>query len=76
MPTSVHVKIDKSQFSYGQKQTNISETSSENVETYESNGDESNESENNFDSCESNFSVLTLESESETVVESIPDRYR
>ncbi|GJZ08610.1 hypothetical protein Tco_0542893 [Tanacetum coccineum] len=34
MPTHVHVEIDKSQFSYGQKQTNISETSSENVETY------------------------------------------
>ncbi|GKE91623.1 hypothetical protein Tco_1572718, partial [Tanacetum coccineum] len=40
----------------------------------ESNGDESNESENNnFDSCESNFSVSTLESASETVVESEPN---
>ncbi|GJQ92616.1 putative ribonuclease H-like domain-containing protein [Tanacetum coccineum] len=74
MPTPVHVEIDESQFSYGQKQTNISETSSENVETYKSNGDESNESENNnFDSCESNFSVSTLESASETVVESEPN---
>ncbi|GJX50134.1 putative ribonuclease H-like domain-containing protein [Tanacetum coccineum] len=74
MPTPVHVEIDESQFSYGQKQTNISETSSENVETCESNGDESNESENNnFDSCESNFSVSTLESASETVVESEPN---
>ncbi|GJZ79221.1 ribonuclease H-like domain-containing protein, partial [Tanacetum coccineum] len=74
MPTPVHVEIDESQFSYGQKQTNISETSSENVETYESNGDESNGSENNnFDSCESNFSVSTLESASETVVESEPN---
>ncbi|GKC64212.1 ribonuclease H-like domain-containing protein, partial [Tanacetum coccineum] len=74
MPTPVHVEIDESQFSYGQKQTNISETSSENVETCESNGDESNESENNnFDSCESNFSVSTFESASETVVESEPN---
>ncbi|GJR14393.1 putative ribonuclease H-like domain-containing protein [Tanacetum coccineum] len=74
MPTPVHVEIDESQFSYGQKQTNISETSSENVETCESNGDESNESENNnFDSSESNFSVSTLESESETIVESEPN---
>ncbi|GJY62748.1 hypothetical protein Tco_0464208 [Tanacetum coccineum] len=74
MPTPVHVEIDESQFSYGQKQTNISETSSENVETYESNGDESNESENNnFDSCKSNFSVSPLESASETVVESKPN---
>ncbi|GKC27933.1 ribonuclease H-like domain-containing protein [Tanacetum coccineum] len=74
MPTPVHVEIDESHFSYGQKQTNISETSSENVETCESNGDESNESENNnFDSCESNFSVSTLESASETVVESEPN---
>ncbi|GJW94307.1 hypothetical protein Tco_0173979 [Tanacetum coccineum] len=74
MPTPIHVEIDESQFSYGQKQINISETSSENVETCESNGDESNESENNnFDSCESNFSVSTLESAYETVVESEPN---
>ncbi|GKE71245.1 hypothetical protein Tco_1529317, partial [Tanacetum coccineum] len=34
MPTSIHVEIDKSQFLYGLKQTNISETSFENVETF------------------------------------------
>ncbi|GJT47368.1 putative ribonuclease H-like domain-containing protein [Tanacetum coccineum] len=74
MPTPVHVEIDESQFSYGQKQTNISETYSENVETCKSSGDESNESKNNnFDSCESNFSVSTLESASETAVESKPN---
>ncbi|GJW95813.1 ribonuclease H-like domain-containing protein [Tanacetum coccineum] len=73
MPTPIHVEIDESQFSYGQKQTNISETSSENVKTCESNGNKSNESKNNnFDSCESNFSVSTLESTSETVVEPEP----
>ncbi|GJX29607.1 putative ribonuclease H-like domain-containing protein [Tanacetum coccineum] len=73
MPTPVHVEIDESQFSYGRKQTNISETSSENVETCESNRDESNEYENNnFDSCGSNFSSI-LESASETVVESEPN---
>ncbi|GKC74366.1 hypothetical protein Tco_1120249 [Tanacetum coccineum] len=70
MPSPIHVEIDESQFSYGQKQTNTSETSSEIFETCESNGDESNESENNnFDSCESHSSASTLESESETVVE-------
>ncbi|GJR54536.1 hypothetical protein Tco_1405057 [Tanacetum coccineum] len=37
MPSPVHVEIDESQFSYDQKQTNISETSSKNVETCESN---------------------------------------
>ncbi|GKF85317.1 hypothetical protein Tco_0250215, partial [Tanacetum coccineum] len=69
MPTPVHVEIDESQFSYGRKQTNIGETSSENVETCESNESENN----NFDSCESNFSVSTFESASETVVESKPN---
>ncbi|GKG03258.1 hypothetical protein Tco_0310894, partial [Tanacetum coccineum] len=44
------------------------------VESCKSNEDESNESKNNnFDSCESNFNVSTLESASETVVESEPN---
>nr|GFC21727.1 hypothetical protein [Tanacetum cinerariifolium] len=71
MPSLIHAEIDESQFSYGQKQSNTIETPFESFETCVTNGDESNESENSFDSCQSNSCTSTLESESESVVESV-----
>nr|GEZ27621.1 hypothetical protein [Tanacetum cinerariifolium] len=41
MPSLIHVEIDESQFSYGQKQSNTIETPSESFETCVTNGDDS-----------------------------------